>query len=76
MSFPEGFLSDKIFKIEYANANDSASFENSSGLQYVMLKVSKIKRKVNNKSKNNEKMADKYLLQIINMDNKVLYNEA
>ena len=41
-----------------------------------MLKVSKIKRKANNKSKNNEKMADKYLLQIINMDNKVLYNEA
>ena len=73
-SFPEGFLSDKIFKIEYAN--DSDSFENSSSLHYVMLKVSKIKRKANKKSEKGEKIADKYLLQIINMDNKVLYNEA
>ena len=62
-------MKDKIFKINY-NKN-SKDKKDVSGLRYVMLKVSKIKS-----SCSKENIKEKLLLQIIDMDNKVLYNEA
>ena len=47
-----------------------------NSLHYVMLKVSKIKNSEDEQELGLKKGAEKYLLQIIDMNNKVLYNEA
>ena len=63
MNFPEGFLTDKIFKIIYdANSNDK-NIEDNHDLHYVMLKVSKINSSGSNKrQEENEDISEKYLL--------------
>ena len=53
--------------------DSSFNLTSSSNLNYVTLKVSKITT-ANEKTEQEDE--EKYLLQIINMDNKVLYHET